>query len=109
MQHNCAAHHCDDQAQELVREERKVTSRTKSKIRHFVLKDIMLNTAQMRSAVHVQLFHARVISINCEMAIHTGARSEVAAQKEKGKGGKGKNKKSSGQAGLLSSVLGMVS
>lgn len=75
-------------------EERELTAKTQPKIRHFVPHDIMLNTAQMRDAIHVQRFRIRASAIDRENAILTGAASEIEVQKQKGKGkaarGKGK-------------------
>ena len=92
VQHNCAAHGCDDQGQEIVLEEREKSNQTKAKIRHFVPTDIMLNTAQMRDAIHVQRFRICASAIDRENAILQGAASEVAVRKQKEMTSKGKKK-----------------
>lgn len=86
-------------------EERELTAKTQPKIRHFVPHDIMLNTAQMRDAIHVQRFRIRATAIDREHAILAGAASEIEAQKGKGKG-KTVNVKGKAKAPHVSVLVG---
>jgi hypothetical protein len=83
VQHNCAAHACDTQGQISVYEEHERTTHMKPRTRHFVSEDIMLNTAQMRDAIHVQRFRIAANALDHDHAIMLGAKSEVEAQKQK--------------------------
>ena len=85
VQHNCAAHACDTQGQTSVYEERERTTHMKPRTRHFVPEDIMLNTAQMRDAIHIQRFRITANALDRDHAIMLGAKSEVEAQKQKQK------------------------
>jgi len=85
IQHNCAAHSCDTQGQTVVYEEREKTTRTKPRTRHFVPEDIMLNTATMCDAIHIQRFRIVAAALDRDHAIMLGAQSEVEAQKQKQK------------------------
>ncbi|KAJ7606697.1 hypothetical protein FB45DRAFT_765011, partial [Roridomyces roridus] len=56
-QHNCAAHNCTDTGTRLVYQERVKTTHTQPWIAHSGLPtDLLLNTGQMRDAVHLQQY-----------------------------------------------------
>ncbi|KAF5384421.1 hypothetical protein D9615_003216 [Tricholomella constricta] len=83
VQHNCAANHCDLSATEVIREERQMTDRTRRAVKHFSPHDIMLNTAQMRDALHVQHFRIPPQRLDRAKAILEGATRETNQQKAK--------------------------
>ncbi|KAF9232535.1 hypothetical protein BU15DRAFT_90631 [Melanogaster broomeanus] len=83
VQHNCAAHQCRDTAFSTIFEEREATSKTKVAIEHQSPDDLVLNTTQMRDAIHVQSFRTQAECLDREWAIHAGATAEVEAQKLK--------------------------
>ncbi|KAI6042116.1 hypothetical protein EDC04DRAFT_2878613 [Pisolithus marmoratus] len=67
VQHNCAGHHCTGS----------------SSVLHRNPSDLILNTAQMHDAAHVQQFHTRVQQLEHDWAIHMGAAAGLNAQKLK--------------------------
>ncbi|KAI5982242.1 hypothetical protein EDC04DRAFT_2915769 [Pisolithus marmoratus] len=83
VQHNCARHRCTGSAAVSVYEEREKTTKTTRRIEHLVPSDLILNTAQMRNATHVQQFRTQVQQLDRDRAIHTGAAAELNAQKIK--------------------------
>ncbi|EIW86698.1 hypothetical protein CONPUDRAFT_69138 [Coniophora puteana RWD-64-598 SS2] len=85
VQHNCAAQSCSDSGVEHVREEREVSDRTRRVIVHRVPDALVLNTAQMRDAIHVQRYRLSPEPIDREHAIKTGAEAEIASQRVKNK------------------------
>ncbi|KIJ57791.1 hypothetical protein HYDPIDRAFT_103839, partial [Hydnomerulius pinastri MD-312] len=83
VQHNCAAHACEAVPIAPVREEREVTKKRELRVEHRNIEDLILNTAQMRDAVHVQRFRISAPPLDREFAIYAGAAAEVEAQKLK--------------------------
>ncbi|KAI6039086.1 hypothetical protein EDC04DRAFT_3012242 [Pisolithus marmoratus] len=83
VQHNCAGHHCTGSSSVSVYEEREKTTKTMRRIEHRNPSDLILNTAQMRDAAHVQRFRTRVQQLERDWAIHMGAAAELNAQKLK--------------------------
>ncbi|KAI6023381.1 hypothetical protein EDC04DRAFT_2539006, partial [Pisolithus marmoratus] len=56
IQHNCARHQCTGLAAVSVDEEHEKTTKTTQQIEHLVPSDLILNTAQMHNATHMQQF-----------------------------------------------------
>ncbi|KAH9935416.1 uncharacterized protein B0H18DRAFT_829413, partial [Fomitopsis serialis] len=56
---------------------------TAARVQHNEPLDLMLNTCQMRSAVHVQCLRIVPVSLSRDEAILASARAEVDAQKVK--------------------------
>ncbi|RDB18364.1 hypothetical protein Hypma_000365 [Hypsizygus marmoreus] len=83
VQHNCFAHRCDDKGSRTVYQEREATSHTRPSIQHFIPDDLILNTAQMRDAIHVQRFRLQADPLDQPRAILEGATRELEAQKAK--------------------------
>ncbi|KAI6137814.1 hypothetical protein BKA82DRAFT_4486738 [Pisolithus tinctorius] len=83
VQHNCAGHGCTGSSTVSVYEEREKTTKTAKRIEHREPLDLILNTAQMRNACHVQRFRTPVQQLDRDWAIHTGAAAEFNAQKIK--------------------------
>ncbi|KZP26246.1 hypothetical protein FIBSPDRAFT_701186, partial [Athelia psychrophila] len=52
--HNCAANTCNTSDQHTVYWERENTNETRPRVRHRNPEDLILNTSQMRDAIHVQ-------------------------------------------------------
>lgn len=83
VQHNCAGHRCTGSSAVFVYEEREKTMKTAQRIEHIFPSDLILNTAQMHNAIHVQQFRTEVQQMERDWAIHTGAAAELNAQKIK--------------------------
>ena len=83
VQHNCAAQKCMDSGTQPVYEEHEKTGKTLPRIVHVSPSDLILNTAQMRDASHVQRFRIQVEPFDRDWAIHSGATAELNAQKMK--------------------------
>lgn len=81
VQHNCAGQGCDSSDRADVYEEREKSARTVARTHHFNATDIMLNTAQMHDAVHVQRFRMAANPLDRETAIMQGAQFEVDSRK----------------------------
>ncbi|KZP32183.1 hypothetical protein FIBSPDRAFT_1020441 [Athelia psychrophila] len=80
--HNCAANKCDMSDQQTVYWERERTETTRPRVQHRNPEDLVLNTSQMRDAVHVQPLRTAFPAIDREQAILTGARAEVDSRKK---------------------------
>ncbi|KAI6137573.1 hypothetical protein BKA82DRAFT_4335007 [Pisolithus tinctorius] len=76
VQHNCAGHGCTGSSTVSVYKEREKTTKTAKRIEHCEPLDLILNTAQMRNACHVQRFRTPVQQLDRDWAIHTGAAAE---------------------------------
>ncbi|KIK11231.1 hypothetical protein PISMIDRAFT_123099 [Pisolithus microcarpus 441] len=83
VQHNCAGHRCTGSSAVFIYEERKKTMKTAQRIEHIFPSDLILNTAQMHNAIHMQQFRTEVQQMEHDWAIHTGAAAELNAQKIK--------------------------
>ncbi|KAI6003459.1 hypothetical protein F5J12DRAFT_906149 [Pisolithus orientalis] len=83
VQHNCAGHRCTGSSTVSVYEEHEKMTKTVKWIEHCEPLDLILNTAQMCDASHVQWFHTLVQQLDHDWAIHTGAAAEFNAQKIK--------------------------
>ncbi|KAH9945634.1 hypothetical protein B0H21DRAFT_693918 [Amylocystis lapponica] len=81
VQHNCTANHCGIMASRTVWQERQRTDQTQTAVTHNNPADLVLNTAQMRDAVHVQHFRIHSPILDPDHIIHTSAAREVTAQK----------------------------
>jgi hypothetical protein len=77
VQHNCGTENTC-----VVCQEREKTSDMRPVVLHIVPQDMMLNTAQMRDAIHVQKFRQRSVSLNADDIITASAAREVLTQKE---------------------------
>ncbi|KAH7923808.1 hypothetical protein BV22DRAFT_1105892 [Leucogyrophana mollusca] len=96
VQHNCAANGCTDDGLTTVYEEREATAKKQRRIEHHHIEDLMLNTAQMRDAVHVQRFRIQADDLDREQAILHGAASEIEGRKLKEKQKQGQAAKGKG-------------
>ncbi len=88
MQHNCAGNECTTSGTRAVLEERENSGRTVPIVTHRNSTNLMLNTAQMRDAKHVQKFRIPSTEIEgnvWEKEIFTAVEREVAVQTAKSK------------------------
>ncbi|KAI0043569.1 hypothetical protein FA95DRAFT_1460450, partial [Auriscalpium vulgare] len=83
VQHNCPENACDTSREVHIRQERELTAHTRAAVRHYNPDDLVLNTAQMHSAEHVQQFRVPDAPIDRELAIVAGAATEVQSKKKK--------------------------
>jgi hypothetical protein len=82
VQHNCAQYQCATTHVRHVYQEREQTDQTQPLVSHSKHpKDLMLNTAQMRDAIHVQRYRLRSPDLDEADIIMASAAREVAAQK----------------------------
>ncbi|KAI6014953.1 hypothetical protein EDC04DRAFT_2549657, partial [Pisolithus marmoratus] len=81
VQHDCARNGCTGTSAIPVYEECERTTKTQQWIGHQNPSDFILNTAQMRDAMHVQQFRVQAEQLDHDWAIHTGAAAELDAQK----------------------------
>jgi hypothetical protein len=82
VQHNCARYQCSTTHVRHVYQERERTDQTQPMVSHSKQpEDLMLNTAQMRDAIHVQAYRLRSPDLDEENIIMASAVREVAAQK----------------------------
>ncbi|PCH45012.1 hypothetical protein WOLCODRAFT_91104 [Wolfiporia cocos MD-104 SS10] len=80
-QHNCAANACDTSGFRYVYQERQRTNQTQAAVVHQRPTDLILNTAQMRDAVHVQQFRIPPQVLDEDEVITASAAQEVHARK----------------------------
>lgn len=84
MQHNCALHKCQADGTRSVFQERQLTTQTVPIVSHRgPASDLILNTAQMRDAIHVQKFRVVSPTLNSEAILTASAAREVAIRKAK--------------------------
>jgi hypothetical protein len=82
VQHNCAKHQCTTTDVRHIYQERERIEQTSPMVSHMQHpEDIMLNTAQMRDAAHVQVFRLRSPNLDAESIVTASAAREVALQK----------------------------
>ncbi|KAK7015952.1 hypothetical protein R3P38DRAFT_3203654 [Favolaschia claudopus] len=82
VQHNCMDHQCAATATQAVYQERTKTNQIRSEIAHRSnIDDVVLNTAQMRDAVHVQKFRVASEPLNLDIIVHASAVKEIQARK----------------------------
>ena len=82
VQHNCAQYQCATTHVRYIYQERERTDQTQPMVSHSKHpEDLMLNTAQMRDAIHVQAYRLRSPDLDEEDIIMASAAREVAAQK----------------------------
>jgi hypothetical protein len=82
VQHNCAQYQCGTTNVRHVYQERERTDQTQATVSHSKHpEDLMLNTAQMRDAIHVQAYRLRSPDLDEEGIIMASAAREVSAQK----------------------------
>ena len=74
-------------------QEREQSLQTRAAVEHREKDDVMLNTFQMRSAIHVQRYRANTTPLDCDQAIQDGIQEELKvlkkAQEQKSKSKKG--------------------
>jgi hypothetical protein len=81
-QHNCADRQCKATGLQHIYQERQLTMNTQPVVSHNRAEnDLVLNTAQMRDAIHVQRF--RIISqmLDSDAIVHQSAVKELASLK----------------------------
>ncbi|PBK79410.1 hypothetical protein ARMGADRAFT_1049148 [Armillaria gallica] len=77
VQHDCSRNDCTPDASVPIFQERQQTDKVHRRIRHRNPADIVLNTAQMRDAVHVQPFRRPSPALNADEIIHRSVQKEV--------------------------------
>jgi hypothetical protein len=86
VQHNCLENNCAPTGSVPVFQERTKTTRTIARVVHVRnVDDVVLNTAQMRDAIHVQPFRLDSTPMDREVVINQSAAKEVAARKKRDK------------------------
>lgn len=80
-QHNCAAHQCKTANTRPVMQEREVTQHTRPVVSHSAPHDLILNTAQMRDAIHLQKFRIASQELDGDMVLTESAVRELALSK----------------------------
>ena len=80
VQHNCAAHGCDDSAHVARFAEREHIG-VRAAVSHREKGDLLLNTFQMRSACFIQRLRLEREPLDRDKAIHEGAQAEIDARK----------------------------
>ncbi|KAJ7601530.1 hypothetical protein B0H17DRAFT_1241343 [Mycena rosella] len=83
VQHNCIDNNCGPAGSRPVYQERQITNHTRAEIAHLQNPtDLVLNTAQMRDAVHLQPFRIDTPAMDKDTIIHQSAANELAAAKQ---------------------------
>ncbi|KAJ7195401.1 hypothetical protein B0H12DRAFT_1299784, partial [Mycena haematopus] len=83
VQHNCLDNGCAPTSTRPVFQERIRTDQTRAQIAHTQSPtDLILNTAQMRDAKHLQKFRIAIPELVCDTVIHQSAVNELAASKK---------------------------
>ncbi|KIM36126.1 hypothetical protein M413DRAFT_31880 [Hebeloma cylindrosporum] len=95
VQHDCASSQCGPTGVQHVYQERHRTNTTRPVIMHTKNPDsLMLNTAQMRDAIHVQRFRIPAGGLSSEDILKTSAEAELSSRKAspavRGKGSRGR-------------------
>ncbi|KAJ7578564.1 hypothetical protein C8J56DRAFT_718377, partial [Mycena floridula] len=86
VQHNCKANGCGPTGSVPIYQERTRTASTKAIIEHLKNPDdLILNTAQMRDAVHVQSFREPVEALDSNNIVHAAVQEIVDVRKEAAK------------------------
>ncbi|KAJ7929641.1 hypothetical protein B0H13DRAFT_2228460 [Mycena leptocephala] len=82
VQHNCLDNHCAATAMIPVFQERTETTQTAARVAHAQNEnDIVLNTAQMRDAAHIQKFRLDSTPMDLSIVVHQSAAKELASRK----------------------------
>ncbi|KAJ7502333.1 hypothetical protein B0H11DRAFT_1712900, partial [Mycena galericulata] len=82
VQHNCIDNECGPTASIPVFQERSRTTQTIARVAHTRnVDDVILNTAQMRDAVHVQKFRLDAIPLDFETVVFQSAAQEIGARR----------------------------
>ncbi|KAJ7157732.1 hypothetical protein C8R46DRAFT_1355172 [Mycena filopes] len=82
VQHNCIDNNCGPTGARTVFQERFKTAQTRAEILHTQnVHDIVLNTAQMRDAVHLQKFRVECETLDFDTVVHNSAAKELKARK----------------------------
>jgi hypothetical protein len=81
VQHNCSQHNCGTADTHAIYQEREKTNQTRPATSHIAPHDIVLNTAQMRDAIHVQKYRHHSGTLDADTIITESAVREVVAQK----------------------------
>ncbi|KAL6306470.1 hypothetical protein BKA93DRAFT_840752 [Sparassis latifolia] len=105
---------CNTSSERRVHQERQVTEQTRPKVKHLNAADVVLNTAQMRDAAHVQKFRIAAPELDADQIITASAAREVTAQRAKERqtvnGNNGKSTSTSDGAGAkLNSCMVLAS
>lgn len=81
IQHHCMGNSCDCSATEEVFQEReRVRGQTRDKVKHYNVGDIVLNTAQMRNAIHIQQHRQASGTLDREQAVTEGCIKAIQAE-----------------------------
>jgi hypothetical protein len=82
VQHNCIDNKCGPTGTRPVYQERAKTNQTRAQIAHTRnIEDIVLNTAQMRDAIHVQKFRVAAETLDFDAVVLRSAAKELDARK----------------------------
>ncbi|KIY53297.1 hypothetical protein FISHEDRAFT_33763, partial [Fistulina hepatica ATCC 64428] len=76
VQHDCATHACTDSGTTVVLQERQATAKTKTFVEHREPAALVLNTGQMRDAVHLRPFMTSTTPLDKDMVMHYSADKE---------------------------------
>ncbi|KAF7976628.1 hypothetical protein HWV62_5933 [Athelia sp. TMB] len=79
--HNCADHACGIGGSRPIYQEREMTNSTRSVVSHIDPYDVMLNTAQMRDALHVQKFRMPAEILDEQAVITASVAREIDLRK----------------------------
>jgi predicted ABC-class ATPase len=92
VQHNCAEQHCKATGHRDIYQERQLTTHTQPTVAHNrVPNDLVLNTAQMQDAIHVQGFRITSESLDLDDIVHQSAVNELSALRALDRSGVGKS------------------
>ncbi|KAI0258001.1 hypothetical protein BC834DRAFT_964009 [Gloeopeniophorella convolvens] len=84
VQHRCLANGCKASGSEHMYQERIAVGHTRAAVEHINPGDLILNTAQMRNAAHVDMFRFRAepTAVDLDNAVLSGVRNEIDTQKQ---------------------------
>ncbi|RDB16192.1 hypothetical protein Hypma_003108 [Hypsizygus marmoreus] len=77
VQHNCVERLCKLTKSRVIYQEREATDSFTMGVSHITPDDVLLNTAQMRDAIHILPFHLPIPSLHREQIIAQAAKLEV--------------------------------
>ncbi|KAK6992397.1 hypothetical protein R3P38DRAFT_2570511 [Favolaschia claudopus] len=82
VQHNCMDNHCAATATRAIFQERAKTNQTRSEVAHQTnIHDVVLNTAQMRDALHLQKYRVSSEPLDLDSIVHASASKEIRARR----------------------------
>ncbi|KAJ7145018.1 hypothetical protein C8R46DRAFT_1232351 [Mycena filopes] len=82
VQHNCLDNKCGATGTRPVYQERCKTTQTRAQVAHLNINDMVLNTAQMRDAIHVQKYRVAPDALDFDTIVFASAAKELKARKD---------------------------